>query len=228
MDVGAINTAAAASAASYRSFADATRSVLDLLERLMPGCALYLSHLDRTHSVHRIVDTRGGGALGLRCNLSTPLDDSYDIAMADERAPRLCNDLGADPVYAGVGMQRRVAAGSYLGVPLELSDGSRVGALAALSEQPDRFRADDEQLFTMLARVLGYELERETNERDLQRLNDSLREHARGMGAVGRVVPRWPTARTAALPSAGPPARWRARRSPSCSSRPGASSSRPR
>src|SRR3954462_6366194 len=33
MDVGAIKAAAAASAASYRSFADATRSVLDLLER---------------------------------------------------------------------------------------------------------------------------------------------------------------------------------------------------
>ena len=108
--------------------------------------------------------------------------------MAEERAPRLCNDLSADPVYAEIGAQRRSAAGAYLGVPLELSDGARVGALAALSPDPDRFRADDEQLFTMLARVLAYELERESNERDLRRLNDSLRDHARGMGAVGRVV----------------------------------------
>ena len=54
VDVGAIKAAAAASAASYRSFADATRSVLDLLERLMPGCALYLSHLDRAHAVHTL------------------------------------------------------------------------------------------------------------------------------------------------------------------------------
>jgi diguanylate cyclase (GGDEF)-like protein len=188
MDVGAIKAAAAASAASYRSFADATRSVLDLLERLMPGCALYLSHLDRAHSVHRIVDTRAGAALGLRSNLATPLNESYDIAMAEGRAPRMCNDVSADPVYAVVGMQRRAGAGSYLGVPLELSDGSRVGALAALSERAARFRPDDEQLFTMLARVLAYELERESNERDLRRLNDSLRDHARGMGAVGRVV----------------------------------------
>src|SRR5215210_4284998 len=104
VDVGAIKAATAASAASYRSFADATRSVLDLLERLMPGCALYLSHLDRAHAVHRIVDARGGAALGLRSNLATPLIESYDIAMADERAPRLCNDVSADPVYAGVGM----------------------------------------------------------------------------------------------------------------------------
>jgi diguanylate cyclase (GGDEF)-like protein len=188
MDAGAIKAAAAASAASYRSFADATRSVLDLLERLLPGCTLCLAHLDRTHAVHRIVDTRAGYALGLRSNLATPLAESYDLAMADERAPRLCNDVGAEPVYAVLAIQRRVGAGSYLGVPLELSDGSRVGALSALSERVDRFRPDDEQLFTMLARVLAYELERESNERDLRRLNDSLRDHARGMGAVGRVV----------------------------------------
>jgi diguanylate cyclase (GGDEF)-like protein len=188
MDVGAINAAAAASAASYRSFADATRSVLDLLERLMPGTALYLAHLDRTHGVHRIVDTRRGAALGLRSNHATPLADSFDLAMAEERAPRVCNDISADPVYAEVGMQRRAGAGSYLGVPLELTDGARVGSLAALSEQAGRFRPDDEQLFTMLARVLAYELERESNERDLKRLNDNLRDHARGMGAIGRVV----------------------------------------
>jgi diguanylate cyclase (GGDEF)-like protein len=138
--------------------------------------------------VHRIVDTRGGSALGLRSNLATPLPESYDLAMAEERAPRVCNDISAQPVYAEIGMQRRAGAGSYLGVPLELSDGARVGSLAALSEQAGRFRPDDEQLFTMLARVLAYELERESNERDLKRLNDSLRDHARGMGAISRVV----------------------------------------
>ena len=73
MDVGAIKAAAVASAASYRSFADATRAVLDLLERLLPDATLYLAHLDRTHAVHRIVDTRNGAAFGLRSNLATPL-----------------------------------------------------------------------------------------------------------------------------------------------------------
>jgi GAF domain-containing protein len=144
VETGAIKAAAAASAASYRSFADATRSVLDLLERLMPGCALYLSHLDRTHAVHRVVDARGGAAFGLRSNLATPLADSYDQAMAEERAPRCCPDLAADPVYSKLGQQRRASAGSYLGVPLELSDGSRVGALAALAAAPGRFAPEDE------------------------------------------------------------------------------------
>ena len=64
-----------------------------------------------------------------------------------------------------------------LGVPLELSDHSRVGSLAALSRTPGRFRDTDEQLFAVLARVLSSELERESSTRDLQRMSETLREH---------------------------------------------------
>jgi diguanylate cyclase (GGDEF)-like protein len=85
-------------------------------------------------------------------------------------------------------MQQRVNARSYLGVPMELSDGTRVGSLSALSRRRDAFSAADEQLFTMLARVLASELERESNARDLRRFNDLLRDQAKGMGAIGRVA----------------------------------------
>jgi diguanylate cyclase (GGDEF)-like protein len=188
MDSGAIKAAAAATTASYQSFADATRSVLDLLVRLVPDATLYLAHLDRQHGVHRIVDVRGGGALGVHSNQATALRESFDLVMAEDRAPRLCNDVAAHPLYGQVEMQRRFGAGAYLAVPLELSDGARVGSLAAVATEPDRFRADDEQLFTLLARVLAHELERESNQRDARRMEDSLRDHARGMGALGRVV----------------------------------------
>src|SRR5215212_8579325 len=155
MESRAMNAAARASAASYRSFADATRSVLDLLEQQVPGVAIFLAHLDRTHEVHRIVDARNGGEFGLRSNLALPLSDSFCVHMADDRAPRLCNDVPAHPVYGRVAAQTRFGAGAYVGTPLELSDGSRVGSLAALSREGGRFRPDHEQLFGMLARVLA-------------------------------------------------------------------------
>ena len=188
MDVGAIRAAAAASATTYGSFADATRSVLDLLERVMPDT--------RSTSHTSTAPTRCTGsstsaaaaALGLHSNLATPLADSFDLAMAEERAPRLCNDLDADPVYAGLGdaapRRRRLVPGRAARAVRRLA---RRRARRAV-RPGGRFRADDEQLFTMLTRVLAYELERESNERDLMRLNDSLRDHARGMGAIGRVV----------------------------------------
>lgn len=183
-----MQAAADLSASQYRSFADATRSVLDLLEAQVPGVAIYLAHLDRGHDIHRIVDTRNGGEFGLRSNLALPLADSFDAHMADDRAPRRANDVAAHPVYGRVAAQGRFDARSYLGMPLELSDGSRVGALAAMAREPGAFRADHEQLFGMLARVLAYELERETQARDLRRLNDSLRAQARGMAAVSRAA----------------------------------------
>ena len=188
VDASAIQAAAAASSATYRSFADATRSVLDLLERHLPDAVLYLAHLDRAQATHRIVDARNGGGVGLRSNLAIPLGDAFCSHMAEDRAPRLCNAVGRDPIYRDLPMQERVGARAYLGVPLELSDGTRVGSLAALRHSVTGFTDADEQLFQMLARVLASELERESNERDLRRFNDLLRDQARGMGAVGRVA----------------------------------------
>src|ERR671916_95105 len=155
MDTSAITAAAQASSASYRSFADATRAVLDLLARHMPEATLFLAHLDRGQFVHRIVDTRKGGEFGLRSNLTTPLGDAFCSHMAEDRGPRLCDDVAKQPAYANLGMQQRMDAASYLGVPLELSDGTRVGALGALSREYCAFEPADEQLFTMLARVLA-------------------------------------------------------------------------
>ncbi len=183
-----MEAAAAVSATSYRSFADATRSVLDLLERHLPPSAAFLAHLDRGQDIHRIVDTRGGGAFGLRSNLAIPLSASFCVHMADDRAPRLCNDVPNHPLYGRIEAQRGYGVAAYLGVPIELSDGSRVGALAAFARAPGRFTAEDERLMGMLARVLAYELERETNERDLRRLNDSLRGQARAMAALARAA----------------------------------------
>ena len=188
MDASAIQAAAAATTTTYRSFADATRAVLDLLERHLPDAVLYLAHLDHGEFMHRIVDVRNGAGLGLRSNLATPLSDSFCSYMADERGPRLCNEIARHPVYASLPMQERVAARAYLGVPLELSNGTRVGSLAALRHSVEPFADADEQLFLMLARVLASELERESNERDLLRFTDMLRDQARGMTAIGRVA----------------------------------------
>ena len=171
MDTSAITAAAKASSSSYRSFADATRAVLDLLERHMPESTFFLAHLDRGQFIHRIVDTRKGGEFGLRSNLATPLGDAFCSHMAEDRGPRLCDDVAKHPVYRSLPMQQRMDAASYLGVPLELSDGTRVGSLGALSREYCAFEPADEQLFVMLARVLASELERESNERDLRSMS---------------------------------------------------------
>ncbi len=188
VDAEAIETASAATTASYRSFADATSSVLDLLERHFPDTTLLLSHLDRAHNVHRVVDARDGASFGAQANQASPLRESFCGQMADDLAPRRCDDVAAHPVYGRLEAQTHYGASAYLGVPLELSDRSRVGSLSAFSRTPGRFREEDEQLFAGLARVLSSELERESSTRDLRRQSETLRDHARGLAALGRVT----------------------------------------
>src|SRR3978361_165872 len=118
MESGAIKAGVQASAASYRSFADATRAVLDLLEQQMPDVAVFLPPLARVPEPHPIVDPPNGGACGRRSTLALPLSESYCVHMADNRAPRLSNDVANDPVYGRVAAQTRFGAGSYLGMPL--------------------------------------------------------------------------------------------------------------
>src|SRR3954471_21757786 len=107
MDVSAIQAAAAATTTTYRSFADATRSVLDLLERHKPGCALYMAHLDRGQFIHRIVDVRGGADYGLRSNQALPLADAFCSHMAESRGPRRVGDVAGHDVYGRLAMQQR-------------------------------------------------------------------------------------------------------------------------
>src|SRR4051794_5401078 len=94
VDVRATQAAADARTTTYRSFADASRSVLDLLERHMPHSAVFLAHLDRGQLIHWIVDVRRGSGFGLRSNQSLPLGDAFCSHMAYGRGPRLVGDIG--------------------------------------------------------------------------------------------------------------------------------------
>ena len=77
----------------YRSFADATRAVLDLLERHMPGRDALPRPPRPRPDIHRIVDTRNGGEFGLRSNLALPLATPSTRTWPTTAAPRLCNDV---------------------------------------------------------------------------------------------------------------------------------------
>src|SRR4051794_41887190 len=98
MESGAIKGAQAAGS-TYRSFADATRSVLDLLAHQLPDVTVFLAHIDRANDVHRIVDARNGGEFGFRSNLALPLSESFCLPMVDDRAPPRCNDVPSHPMY---------------------------------------------------------------------------------------------------------------------------------
>lgn len=176
MDGSAIAAAARIAARSFQSFSQATGTVLEHLEARFADAGLVVSQFDYGEDEYRVLESRGNPSLALEAGVTMPLESSLCFHMAADRAPRLSHDAARDAVYGTLDMRESRAIGSYLGVPLELSDGTRVGSLCALAPKPARFGEDDLYLLVVLGRLLGHEWERVRRERELRRLRETLRE----------------------------------------------------
>ena len=231
MDVGAIQAASVATTASYRSFADATRSVLDLLEAA--AARRHAVPLAPRSRPQRAPDRRHARRRDASACRPTRRRRCATPTAADGRgpgpAPRATTSPPTRPTRR-LDVQQQLGAVSYLGVPLELSDRiARRQPRRALAHARRASRDADEQLFAVLARVLSSRARaRELDARPAADVGDPARARPRARRARPRHARRCPAAATRAPPSAAPPARSPPPPSPSCSSRPAASSSRPR
>jgi diguanylate cyclase (GGDEF)-like protein len=160
---------------SFQSFAHASRAVLDALSDELPGDTLIVSQHDHNEGEYRILDARPNGMEGVEAGTTLPLESTLCFHMANDHAPRLTRDATADPVYGGLESRQGEDVRSYVGVPLEMSDGNRVGSLCAMSSRPDRFDDADLEYMSVLGRILAYEFERVKRERELRRLREEVR-----------------------------------------------------
>ena len=87
----------------------------------------------KSNDVHRIVDTRNGKPFALRANVTMPLSDAFCSYMVNNEAPQLENNVAKSPVYSRLSVAQIHSIKSYLGVPVEISGGTRLAALAAYS-----------------------------------------------------------------------------------------------
>lgn len=163
----------------FQSFSEATRSILGLLEKRLPGSLVFVAHLDGADGVLRIVDaTAGDGSVAVEPGQSVPLDASLCFHMASRRAPQLSGDAAADPVYGPLAARRALDIRSYVAAPLVLADGTRVGSLCAIARRLGAFDEDDLELVSTMARVLAFQLGQERREEDFERVSESLRTQA--------------------------------------------------
>ncbi len=153
-------------ARSFFDFSEATATVLDLLAKQLPDCAVFVAYHDNDAQLLRIVDFRGPKTFGVHKGQTLAL-------MARPGA-----DSVPDPAPSILASAEIRNADSFIGIPLEMHDGSHFGTLCAVSSSAKRFHRDEVDLLTVLGRVIVNELDRETKEQELQRQNQDLAEHA--------------------------------------------------
>jgi diguanylate cyclase (GGDEF)-like protein len=172
--------------ASRDDFHEAARVALRMLGHRHPSSTFAVAHLDYARRRHTVLASRGTLAEQLEPGRSMPIEQTMSFHMVAGRGPRLCADVDADVVYGALPLARELEAGSYAGVPLELPDGTRMGALFGVDRRPGAFSSDDLPLLNAIATVLGTVLTQPScGGRDRGELLHYLRELARTDAMTG-------------------------------------------
>ena len=125
----------------------------------------------------------GGSAesFGFTEGVGTALEASFCRRVIQGRIPSVVPDVGEDEEVRNLGVAREASIGSYVGVPLQLSDGRLFGTLCCMSHSPDpSLRERDADFMNVLARLIADHLEREEAESERRQLEI----RATGVGAL--------------------------------------------
>jgi GAF domain-containing protein len=129
---------------------------LGVVREVLDMDVAYLSSIDDDEQ--EILRVAGEGqALEIRPGRVVPLADTYCDRMLNGRIGNVVPDADDEPELASV-----AGPTAYVGVPLELHDGSLFGTLCCASGQPrPELTERDVRFMHVLARVLAAELDRE-------------------------------------------------------------------
>ena len=109
------------------------------------------------------------------------LEETFCRRVIEGRIPNVVPDAGQDEEVRHLGMTRVSGIGSYVGVPLQFSDGRIFGTMCCMSHSPDpALRERDAGFVGVLARLVAEQLERE----EIEARNRILEAKATGAGAL--------------------------------------------
>lgn len=154
----------------FRSFSEAVDSVLEALDREIPGTVV-LGQLDPAEQLCRVLEVRGADDQ-IRRGMTLPL-----APLATDGDPVSAGENGSD-VDGKLDEQflRSLSVTASLARPLEMSDGSIIGTLYALDTESDSYRVPHLVMLGVAARVLSYEWEDVSRQAELRRLRERVRD----------------------------------------------------
>lgn len=140
---------------------EAIERALDAARELLDMEIAYFSEIGRGEQV--VKGVRGDtGALPLAVGAALPLEATYCRRMLAGELSNVVSDARNDPRVSDLPATTKAGVGSYVGVPLQLSDGRVYGTLCCASSRPnERLGPRDVQFMRVLARIIADELERE-------------------------------------------------------------------
>jgi len=110
---------------------------------------------------HVFAASAGAATPEVRAGASYALDQTYCSRMITGEIPQYIPDTALNPVTQALPATAGAGIGAYIGVPIELADGSLYGTLCAVSSTPKALMSSqDVDFMRLLAGVAAWELDR--------------------------------------------------------------------
>jgi GAF domain-containing protein len=145
----------------FRQTPETIEQSLSLVREALQMDVAFVSEFAGERLVFRAIEG-DGESFGWREGTSFPIDDSYCKRVLDGRISDVVPDAKGEDATKDLRVTSEAGIGSYLAVPLLLSDGRLYGTLCCVSHTPDPWlRQRDLELMERVARRVVEQLERE-------------------------------------------------------------------
>jgi GAF domain-containing protein len=149
------------SGGGFRQTPETIERLLSTVREAMEMDVAFVSEFTEDRLVFRALEG-DVESFGWREGESFPLDESYCKRVLDGRIPNMVPDAKSEDLTKDLWVTSEADIGSYVAVPVVLSDGRPYGTLCCASHKPDpRLRERDLGLMEGVARELSRQLKRE-------------------------------------------------------------------
>lgn len=136
------------------------QKVLELARRHLDMDLAFVAEFTGGRQVYRGL-AGDAASFGWQLDDGPPLSETYCRLMTEGEIPQAIADASAHPLVRGLAVTADAGLGSYVGVPVHLTDGSLYGSLCAVSHTPQQVDDKDAKFLRMLAELVAAEAEAE-------------------------------------------------------------------
>ncbi|WP_144487266.1 GAF domain-containing protein [Bacillus pumilus] len=153
----------------FRNFHDASTSILNMMSQFTHVNTLFIAKNDQT--TNQIVKVLNHDEQLLEEGEEIPYEKTFCKLAVDHQATLVIPDISLDDRSKYLEVTKRLQGGSFIGVPIDFTDGTNYGTICGLDSRPQHFTEEHVHMFETMASLLSYVLELDRANRQIQQLS---------------------------------------------------------
>ncbi|WP_144464109.1 GAF domain-containing protein [Bacillus sp. WP8] len=153
----------------FRNFHDASTSILNMMSQFIGVNTLFIAKNDQ--NTNQIVKVLNHDEQLLEEGEELPYEKTFCKLAVDHQATLVIPDISKDDRFKYLEVTKNLQGGSFIGVPIDFTDGTNYGTICGLDVRPNHFTEEHVYMFETMASLLSYVLELDRANRQIQQLS---------------------------------------------------------